>query len=121
MMLVPPLSGADRAVFVRMSVGRPMRGLGVNEKQRNAAGGRWGDPAKREQKSAETKARWADPEGRSKLMAGIRDTERRTRIATAMRARWADPLKREKTIAAMKAAWLRRRQKRRSTRLASAK
>ena len=95
-----------------------MRGLGVNEKERNAAGGRWGDPAKRERKSAETKARWVDPEGRNKLMAGIRNAERRSRIATAMRARWADPLKRQKTIAAMKAAWLRRRQKRHSTRLA---
>ena len=40
----------------------------MNEKQRTATREYWADQARRERKRAETKARWANPEERRKLM-----------------------------------------------------
>jgi hypothetical protein len=71
----------------------------VNEKQRTATHEYWADPAARERKSAETKARWANPEERNKFMAAMSNPERRDQIAAAMRARWADPDERRKLMA----------------------
>jgi len=42
----------------------------MNEKQRIATRRYWADQARLERKSAETKARWDDPEERSKLRQG---------------------------------------------------
>src|ERR1051326_2992537 len=67
----------------------------MNEKQRTATRKYWADQARRERKSAETKARWDDPEERSKFMVAMSNPERRNRIAAAMRARWADPARRQ--------------------------
>jgi hypothetical protein len=61
------------------------------------------DQARRERKSAETKARGDDPEERSKLMAGIANPDNRNGIATAMRAKWADPTSRQEMIKQVKA------------------
>ena len=55
----------------------------MNEKQRTATRKYWADQARRERKSAETKARWDDPEERSKFMAAMSNPERRNRIAAA--------------------------------------
>ena len=55
----------------------------MNEKQRTATRKYWADQARRERKSAETKARWDDPEERSKFMVAMSDPERRNRIAAA--------------------------------------
>jgi len=71
----------------------------MNEKQRTATRKYWANQARRERKSAETKARWDDPEERSKFMAAMSNPERRNRIAAAMRARWADPEERRKLMA----------------------
>ena len=71
----------------------------MNEKQRIATRRYWADQARRERKSAETKARWDDPEERSKFMAATSNPERRNRITAVMRARWADPEERSKLMA----------------------
>ena len=67
----------------------------MNEKQRIATRRYWADQARLERKSGETKARWDDPEERSKLMAGIGNPDSRNGIAAAMRARWTDPASRQ--------------------------
>jgi len=75
----------------------------MNEKQRTATRKYWADQARRERKSAETKARWDDLEERSKFMAGIGNPDRRNGIAAAMRARWADPASRQEMTEHVKA------------------
>jgi hypothetical protein len=58
--------------------------------------------------SEATKARWADPAAREKMIAEMRaslaDPVLRQKMASASKERWADPSMREKIIAGMKAA-----------------
>jgi hypothetical protein len=62
--------------------------------------------------SEASKARWAVPAMREKIIAGMRasstDPVVRQKRASATKARWADPAMREKIIAGMRAAAKRR-------------
>jgi hypothetical protein len=72
-------------------------------------------PARRAKLSEATKARWADPVEREKMIADIRaglaDPAVRQKRAAGAKERWADPAIREKMIAGINAATKRRRKR----------
>lgn len=67
----------------------------------------------RARRSANLKARWADPAGREKLIKGIKacrtEPAMRERQSAIMLDRWADPEVRAKLVASMRGAKSRRR------------
>ena len=70
-------------------------------------------PARRAKLSEATKARWADPVTREKIIADIRaglsDPVVRQKRAVMSKERWADPAIREKIIAGMRTTAKRRK------------
>ncbi len=59
--------------------------------------------------SRAAKARWDDPVIGSKIRAALRDPSVRAKVREATKAQWADPEMRTKMISGMKAARERRR------------